>query len=167
MECAASSGSSGRRVIHMSPIAHVINIGHWSVATRIIVACVGIALVFAGATTAIGYIKASAGLTEQGNARLNSDATVVARIVDDWNAKHLEQARSAATLPVLVRALQAGDNVAPEDVVAIESTLNSFGTASTDGSGISIVDAAGNGRWSATSGSIAGRSFLVREYYQR
>jgi hypothetical protein len=38
--------------------------------------------------TAIGDVTASHGLADQADAKLGSDATTVARVVDDWNDKH-------------------------------------------------------------------------------
>ena len=93
----------------MSPFARVFHIGHWSVATRIVVACVGIALVFAGSVTAIGYLKASAGLNEQGQARLESDAVIVTTAMDLFISKHQDIGHAVARLPLVVRVLTAGD----------------------------------------------------------
>ena len=141
--------------------------GSWSVATRITTACIGILLVFGAVVTAIGYTNASRGLAEQANARLGSDATVVARIVDDWNNKHVQLAHAAAHMPVLVRGLEAGDNVTPEDAAAITDIVTTLGQDLSDGSGVSVVDAAGIGRYSATSGNIQGRSFAARDYFKQ
>jgi methyl-accepting chemotaxis protein len=140
---------------------------HWSVATRITSACIGILLVFGAVVTAIGYTNASRGLAEQANARLGSDATVVARIVDDWNNKHVQLAHASAHLPVLVRGLEAGDSVTEEDNASITDILTSVGQDLSDGSGVSVVDAAGMGRFSANTSNIQGRSFAARDYFKQ
>src|ERR1700680_3155245 len=103
----------------MSPFARVFDVGRWSVATRVVVACVGIALVFAGAVTAIGYLKASAGLNEQGQARRESDAVIVTTAIDQFNAKHQEIGHAVAKLPLVIRVLSAGDAATPADHAAI------------------------------------------------
>jgi methyl-accepting chemotaxis protein len=127
----------------MSPFTRVFHVGHWSVATRIVVACVGIALVFAGAVTAIGYLKASAGLNEQGQARLESDAVIVTTAVDQFNSKHQEIGHAVARLPLVIRVLAAGDAVTPEDRAAISELASSL-TAGIDGeTGVSFDDAKG------------------------
>src|SRR5450755_1751433 len=103
----------------MSPFARVFQVGHWSVAARIVVACIGIALVFAGAVTAIGYLKASAGLSEQGQARLESDAVVVTTAIDQFNAKNQDIGHAIAGLPLVVRTLSAGADATAADRAAI------------------------------------------------
>jgi C4-dicarboxylate-specific signal transduction histidine kinase len=127
----------------MSPFARVFHVGHWSVATRIVVACVGIALAFAGSVTAIGYLKASTGLNEQGQARLESDAVIVTTGMDLFLSKHQEVGHAAARLPLVVRAMSAGDAVTAEDRAAINELAVSL-TASIDGeTGVSFDDAKG------------------------
>src|ERR1700687_3416479 len=127
----------------MSLFARVFHVGHWSVATRIVVACVGIALVFAGSVTAIGYLKASAGLNEQGQARLESDAVIVTTAIDQLNSKHQEIGHAVARLPLVVRVMTAGDAVTTDDRAAINALAVSL-TASIDGeTGVSFDDANG------------------------
>src|SRR5579859_4804433 len=127
----------------MSPFARVFHVGHWSVATRVVIASVGIALVFAGSVTAIGYMKASAGLDEQGQARLESDAVIVTTAIDLFNSKHQDIGHAAARLPLVVRVLSAGDAVTPADRTAISELAASL-TSSIEGeTGVSFDDASG------------------------
>src|SRR5207302_747305 len=83
---------------------------------RVVAICVAIGLFFAGATTAIGYTRASAGLTQQGEARLASDAAIVTTTVDNWTATRLELVHAVAKMPAVVRLLEAGDAASAEDL---------------------------------------------------
>src|ERR1700730_5205211 len=125
MKRAASSST-------MSPIARVLQVRYWSVATRIVVACVGIALAFAGAVTAIGYLKASAGLSEQGQARLEADAVIITTAIDQFNSKNQDISHALAKLPLVVRVMAAGDAATAEDRAALTELSVSL-TTSSDG----------------------------------
>src|SRR5450755_34936 len=149
----------------MSPFARVFHIGYWSVATRIAVACVGIALVFASAVTAIGYVKASAGLNEQANSRLESDAVIVTTAVDQWTGAHMDLSHSVARLPVVVRFLDAGDAGSPADLAAVADISNAIKDGATDVTGVTLIDAKGIARFSQTA-SIIGTSLAQRDYFQ-
>src|ERR1700724_238675 len=121
MKCAAPWGVARKASPSMSSssFATVIKIGQASLATRIVVACVGIALVFAGAVTAIGYVKASAGLNEQGQARLESDAVIITTAVDLQNAKNQDIGHAIVKMPLVIRTMSAGANATAEDKAAI------------------------------------------------
>jgi methyl-accepting chemotaxis protein len=149
----------------MSPFARIFSIGYWSVATRIAVACVGIALVFAGAVTAIGYVKASAGLNEQANSRLESDAVIVTTAVDQWTGAHMDLSHSIARLPVVIRFLDAGDAATPADFAAVADISNAIKDGATDVTGVTLIDAKGIARFSQTA-SIIGTSLAQRDYFQ-
>lgn len=142
-----------------------LDVRQWPLVTRIAALCISIALVLALGVTAISYVAASRGLSEQADARLGSDGAVVARLVDDWNAKHMQLAHSVATLPILARTLEAGDNASDADIAAVTEILASYGGLAdgSSGSGVSVIDANGVGRFSDT---INGRSFTAREYFQ-
>ena len=149
-----------------SPL-RLLRVADWSLVTRVVVLCVAISLLFAAGVTAIGYVSASRGLAEQADARLTSDATGVSRGVDDWNSKHLQLARSVATLPILIQALQAGPNVTAQDTATISDLLQSMGALS-DGSGVTITDADGIARFggSSSASTTLGRSFAARDYFK-
>src|ERR1700687_1091846 len=148
----------------MSPFARVFHVGHWSVATRIIVACVGIGLVFAGTVTAIAYVKASSGLVDQANFRLESDAVVVTTAVDMWTTAHLDMARTVAKYPVIIRALD-GDAITPKDFAEVTAIANSIKSGATDTTGLTLLDARGISRFSLTATTI-GLNLSNRDYWQ-
>src|SRR5579864_5980756 len=118
-------------------------LSHISLVARIAAMCVAVGLIFALATTAIGYSKASSGLDEQGEARLQSDAVVVTRAVDSWTREHLELAHALSTLPSVTRFLEAGDAANPEDSEFLNSLGVSLKNGVTDVTGFTITDASG------------------------
>src|SRR5689334_13736332 len=93
----------------------LLRVRDWSVVTRVVAICVVTGLTFAGATTAIGHAKASAGLNEQGEARLESDAVILTTAIDDWTSQKLQLVHAVASMPTVVRFLEAGDQATPED----------------------------------------------------
>jgi methyl-accepting chemotaxis protein len=149
----------------MSRYLRLLNFTQWSVVVRVVVACVVIGLAFAGATTAIGYSKASAGLAEQGEGRLESEAGTVTTAVDLWITQHLELAHAAASLPVTKRFLGAGDAADPADLATITELALSLKASVSDVTGLSILNAQGISRYSATA-SVIGTDLSNRDYYQ-
>lgn len=150
----------------LSRVARMVRVHEWSLVARIAATSVAIGLVFAGATTAIGYAKASAGLEQQGDARLQSDAVIVTTAVDAWITEHLEVAHTVAKLPVVVRYLEAGDSPSVEDTDLLFALGASFKSSFHDSSsGFSLYDANGVMRVSQTAAAI-GQSYAHRDYFQ-
>jgi methyl-accepting chemotaxis protein len=149
----------------MSRSLRLLNFTQWSVVPRVVVACVVIGLAFAGATTGIGYSKASAGLGEQGEARLESEAGTVTTAVDLWITQHLELAHAVASMPVAQRFLEARDAGDPADFAAIQELALSFKASISDVTGLSLLDAEGISRYSVTATTI-GTNLSNRDYYQ-
>jgi methyl-accepting chemotaxis protein len=130
-----------------------------------VLTCVGIAVVFAGATTAIGYSKASAGLTAQAEARLESDATVVTTGVDRWLSEHLEVAHAVAQMPFVVRFLEASDRATTEDTTLVAGVVASLTSRLSDVVSISFLDANGVMRYSANP-AVVGTNLSNRDFFQ-
>jgi methyl-accepting chemotaxis protein len=135
-----------------------------SMVARITAMCVAVGLVFALATTAIGYSKASAGLNEQGEARLQSDAVVVTRAVGSWTQQHVELAQALATVPTVARFLEAGDAATAQDSDYLNSLGVSLKNGVSDFTGFTITDANGISR--VTQGGSLGQSHANRDYFQ-
>jgi methyl-accepting chemotaxis protein len=146
-------------------LSRVLRVENWSVVTRFVVTCVAIALIFAGATTAIGYFKAGSGLLEQGNARLESDAVVVTTSIDAWAAERLDLAHSVAGVSFVQRFVAAGDAASAEDLAAVRDLSDSLSINAGDGASLSVFDAQGIMRYSQT--ATIGTSYALREYIQR
>jgi methyl-accepting chemotaxis protein len=139
-------------------------LSHISMVARIVAMCVAVSLLFALATTAIGYSKASSGLNEQGEARLRSDAVVVTRAVDSWTQQHLELAHALGTVPTVARFLEAGDAPSPQDTAYLNSLGVSLKNGMSDVTGFTITDANGISR--VTQGGSLGQSHANRDYFQ-
>jgi methyl-accepting chemotaxis protein len=146
------------------PLSRVVRVDHWSVVTRFVVSCVAIALIFAGATTAIGYFKAGSGLLEQGEARLESDAVVVTASIDAWAAERLDLAHSVAAVGFVQRFAAAGEAATPEDLATVREVSDSFSKNALDGASLSVFDAQGIMRYSQT--NTLGTSYALRDYIQ-
>src|SRR5437764_4304410 len=67
----------------------VLRVGDWSLAARMVVLSVGIAIVLSFGLTTIGYFQARQGLREQAEAGLTASAQRIAAAVDDWNAQRM------------------------------------------------------------------------------
>jgi len=135
-----------------------------SLVTRVVLTCVSVALVFAAATTVIGYLKASAGLADQGDARLESDAVIVTTAIDQWTGSHLDIARGVAGTAAVKRLAVAGPSATPEDLAAAQDIADSMANNIADTS-VSIYDAQGIMLYSQSATSI-GQSFTHRDYWQ-
>ena len=142
----------------------LFRVAETSVVARMVATCVAVGLVFAGATTAIGYYKASAGLTEQGEERLESDAVVVTTAVDIWTEEHIQIARAAASLPEVRRFLEAGDSATQADTDFLNDTGVSLKNSVSDMTGLTLADATGISR--ITQGGSLGQSHANRDYFQ-
>ncbi|MBV8713850.1 MAG: HAMP domain-containing protein [Chloroflexi bacterium] len=142
----------------------VLRFDRWSLVTRVVFACVTVALVFAAATTAIGYVKASAGLTEQGDARLESDAVIITSGIDQWTGSHMDIARAVAGTAAVREFLAAGDAATPEQLAAAKDISDSMANNIADTT-VSMYDAQGTMRYSQTA-SVIGQSFTHRDYWQ-
>ena len=146
------------------PLVQKFDPRFWSVASRIAAVCIGILLVFGAGVTAVAYQNASRGLAQQADARLDSDATVVTRIVDDWNTQHVLLAHAVASLPVLQRGLAAGADATPEDSATIIDTLAAMGSGMNDGTTVTVfvTDPSGMSVFNPT----VQRSFAARDYFK-
>jgi C4-dicarboxylate-specific signal transduction histidine kinase len=138
---------------------------NWSLTTKVVSLCMGTSLVLAVSVTAVGYAHASRGLDEQGQARLQSDAFVVAQTVDRWNAQPLSVAHAVARFPAVVRALEAGDARSPEDVTAVYDLINSLTQGMEDLPSLTILDAKGTSIFGLNPATI-GNNYTNRDYFQ-
>src|ERR1051326_6836803 len=75
-----------------------LNVRAWSVATKIVGLCVGVAAAGAVGLTTLGYTQAASGLKQQAEAALWSDGLVVANQVDAWNDKRLRSEEHTSEL---------------------------------------------------------------------
>ncbi len=143
----------------------LVRVQDWKLATKVVGLCVGVSLVRAAGLTALGYAQASAGLKEQAEAALGSDAQLVADGVDAWNAERLKGVQAIATLPRVRRVLEAGPNATSDETAAAEADLASFGAGFTDLTTISIQDPTGTLIMS-TNPKSRGGNLKQRDYFQ-
>jgi methyl-accepting chemotaxis protein len=146
-----------------SPLQRVVHLRDWSLVARIVAVSSLIGLAFAGTTTAIGYGKASAGLTDQAEARLHSDTTVVTTAVDNWTSARLQMVRAIAAMPAVVHFVEAGDAATDDDAAFASQVGEALKANMTDVIGVSILDAQGIVRASQT--AKIGTNFSNRDYF--
>jgi methyl-accepting chemotaxis protein len=122
-------------------------------------------LLFAVGVTAIGYTTASRGLSEQGRARLASDAYVLASSLDQWNVERLQAAHALAELKALGRALDQGAAASDADIATVNDALVSVQHGISDLQAITVLDANGLAVY-ATSPVSLGANLKNRDYFQ-
>ena len=122
----------------------LLRVGDWPVARKLILLCVGIAVVLSITLTALGYTQASRGLQEQAEAALLAEGQGVASAVDTWNAHALIDLQGIAGLSSVQRLLAAGPVLArPDDLAAAREGLASFRAVDPDATALALADARG------------------------
>jgi methyl-accepting chemotaxis protein len=142
-----------------------VRVGDRSLVSRIVVLCLGMSLLLAIGVTTIGYTTASRGLSEQGAARLASDAHVVASTLDHWNIERLEATHVLAGLKAMARALDQGDAHSAEDAATVNDAISGVQRGISDIQAITIIDATGLAVY-ATSPVSLGANLKNRDYFQ-
>ncbi|HEV7666739.1 MAG TPA: methyl-accepting chemotaxis protein, partial [Chloroflexota bacterium] len=143
----------------------LIRVRTWSVATKMVVLCVGVAAAVAVGLTGLGYTQASAGLKQQAEAGLWSDGLLVSNQVDAWNAKRLADVNTLASLPAVRRTLEAGQAADPADVQAAQDAMDVMRTSSDDVLSMSMLDSGGTIVLSTLPPNV-GKNLKQRDYFQ-
>ena len=114
-------------------------------ATKIGALCVVLAAALAGALTLQGYSQASAGLREQAEAALSSDALHVLDAVDTWNSQRIRDLEMLARLPEFGRAAASLGKPASlaADLTVAREALASMAAMDPEVDSIGLLDAQG------------------------
>jgi hypothetical protein len=122
---------------------HVVHINDWPIAAKITVLCTVIAVVLAGALTAISYFQAAAGLSEQADKEIEADAHLVETMIDDWHQQRLASlALGAATLAV-GRVAEGRDRASSSDRAEALVVLKSIEQRNADTESVGLMDSRG------------------------
>src|SRR5579883_249380 len=135
MQQPPSSGEARRRWLP--------RVRDWPVARKLVVLCVGIAVLVSITLTALGYSQASRGLQEQAEAALLAEGQSVATAVDAWNAHSLVDLQAIAGIPSVRRLLIAGAAATDADRAAAHDALASYRAVDPDAASLALADARG------------------------
>ncbi|HEY3060230.1 MAG TPA: methyl-accepting chemotaxis protein [Chloroflexota bacterium] len=153
------STRTGRRV-------RVMHIRTWPVAVKLVGLCVGVAAALAFGLTTLGYTQASAGLKQQAEAALYSDALLVANAVDAWHTKNSTDVEELSEMPWVQRVLANGLATAdPVDVQATQDAMNIMRAHGDDVLSISLMDQSGTLIMSTLPGNV-NKNLKQRDYFQ-
>jgi C4-dicarboxylate-specific signal transduction histidine kinase len=141
-------------------------IGDWPLATRLVALSMGIAGILALTLILLGYAHSSAGLHQQADTALGSDALLVVNFIDTWNTERLGDLYALAAMPVVRRVVALGPAAAgPEDVSAAQGALEAVAGAAPGTDSIGIVDRDGMIVVSSTPDSLGNR-VPQRDFFQ-
>src|SRR5690349_16554851 len=103
----------------------------WPLAVKIAALCISIAAMLAIGLTALGYVRASAGLRQQAESALGADALTVTTSIDRWHRERWAALQMLASLPAVQEVARQGDQASPDARQVAASALASLdGTAS-------------------------------------
>jgi HAMP domain-containing protein len=122
----------------------VVHINDWPIAAKITVLCTVIAVVLAGALTAIGYSQATAGLQQQADKEIEADAHIVETTIDDWHQQRLATLALGAISPAVTRVAEQGAAASAPDRAAALAILSSIALRSPDTETVGVMDSRGS-----------------------
>ena len=122
---------------------NVLHINDWPIAAKITVLCTVIAIVLAGALTAIGYSQAAAGLSEQADREIEADAHLVETTIDDWHRQRLAALALAAVTAPIVRVAEAGAAASLSDQAEALAILRNVAQRNPDIETVGVMDSRG------------------------
>jgi hypothetical protein len=122
---------------------NIVHINDWPIAAKITVLCTGIAIVLAGALTAIGYSRAAAGLAEQAQQAIEAEAQLVETAIDDWHHQRLATLALAAVSPAFARVAAGGDAASPTDHAEALAVVRRIAERNPDIESVGVMDGSG------------------------
>jgi methyl-accepting chemotaxis protein len=140
-------------------------IADWPIATKVVALCVGVAVALTIVLTTISYLKAAAGLREQADAALRSDAQLTVSAADSWNTERINQLKSLGGLPAVQAILKDGPEAHPEAVATVQAIVASMKANDPDVEVLNIMDTTGTTLVSNNPRS-QGQNFKQRDYFQ-
>jgi methyl-accepting chemotaxis protein len=146
-------------------LSRLARIGDWPIATKVVALCVGVAVALTIVLTTISYLQAAAGLREQADAALRSDAELTVNAANGWNTERINQLRTLAGMPEIQRILKDGPDANPEAVNVIQAIVASMKANDPDVEVLNIMDTTGTTVVSNNPRSL-GQNFKQRDYFQ-
>ena len=145
-----------------------LNPGHWPVAVKFIALCVGTSAALAIGLSSMGYLQARAGLQQQAEAALTSDALIVTSAIDDWHARRWHDLQLVAAMPAVQRVVAAGSIAAahPADVKTAQDALNSVAAGSPEIDSVALIEPTQAEFFMTTDKASLGNKSPQRDYVQ-
>jgi hypothetical protein len=124
--------------------SRLARIGDWPIATKVVALSVGVAVALTIMLTTISFLQAAAGLREQADAALRSEAQLTVSAADAWNAERINQLKTLGGLPEVQQILQDGPDAHPEAVAFVQAVVASMRANDPDVEVLNIMDTTGN-----------------------
>ena len=145
--------------------SRLARVGDWPIATKVVALCVGVAVALTIVLTTISYLQAAAGLREQADAALRSDAQLTVSAADAWNTERINQLKTLGGLPEVQQILKDGPDRHPEAVAFVQAVVASMNANDPDVEVLNIMDTTGTTILSNNPRS-QGQNFKQRDYFQ-
>jgi hypothetical protein len=145
---------------------NVAHINDWPIAAKITVLCTVIAIVLAVALTAIGYLQAAAGLSEQANREIEADAHLVETTIDGWHQQRLAVLALGAITPAVARVAERSDVASTSDHAEALAVLSSIADRNPDTESVGVMDSHGRFVLDVDAGTV-GTSGPQYDFFQQ